>query len=135
MSDTELKFLVVDTLPTSNFHPGAIYLYKETGAAQAQMYRANNAGTALVKFSDSVDIKKTLMHRGDEPPVNGSGHVLWYKTDEYTLFLNMPEDGNDIWVEATALQALPEFAGNGTATTMSRSDHTHEGFMVENPAW
>lgn len=131
MAAIDMKFLVVDALPTEGFVPNAIYLFKAPGAEQAQMYKADNAGTSLVKFSDSVDIKNSLMFTGNVPPALDAGYVLWYNTDEFALFLNTGE----AWVEAIAVPEIPAFAGNGEANTMARSDHYHEGFVIQDPSW
>lgn len=135
MASVDMKIIVVDTLPVSDFAPHALYLYKKTGALYGQMYKANAAGTALTLFSDRVDVNKTIIHRGIAAPTPGQSTPLWYNTEELVLYVNIPVDGSDNWVEAFAVPTMPVFGGNGVAETMSRSDHTHAGVTVQNPTW
>ena len=135
MAAFEMKVLVVDTLPVDNFEPHALYLFKPQDAEFGKLYKANAAGPALILFSDAVDTKKSIVHKGITAPVAGTNTPLWYNTEDLTLYVNLPIEGVDNWVEAIAMPVMPDFAGNGEAETMARSDHYHTGTVVENPTW
>lgn len=134
MAAFEIKIIPALAKPVSDIVPHALYLVKETGAEFAQLYKANGEGTAVTLFSDRVDTNKALLHVGPAVPPQGSGHRLWYDDDKLVLYINLGTD-DDTWVTAFSAPTQSEFAGNGTADTMSRSDHYHNGVVVESPEW
>ena len=150
MTTKEMKFFVVDLLPTgevgNEFVPQALYFYKAPGAEEAQIFKANDAGTDLIPFSEKLTGQNALMYTGvSAPEATGlSYRRFWYNTAEGNLYVNQTNynpttsdtwESEAVWQPATTipegLQLVESGSSNGTATTAARSDHYHTGLMIK----
>lgn len=124
------KFFKVLALP-STLVANAFYAVGKTGNL-VDLYVVNSAGTIARKLDPTDDVIATMIATGTTAPAPASTKaVFWWNPNTGTLFYRYNNSGNPQWVEAMPSQVVPQFAGNGTANTMSHSDHYHTTLDIE----
>lgn len=114
----------VNTLPLE-LAANTLYLVKSSVAGLFDFYVTDIAGTAVRHISTQAETISAVMYYGETEPDANSTFKLWWNTEELVLYIKHTVGANAVWVENTPNVAIPEFAGNGTANTMARSDHHH----------
>lgn len=125
----------VDALPLTYT---ANTLYFTTGASGTEMgiYLSNNDGTSIRHVSSSDEILQSSVVYSNTPPTFPCAARLWWDLTTLSLYIQHPNDGDPVWAEANPSVYVPEFAGNGEASTMSRSDHWHDKLALASvPQW
>lgn len=120
LNKNELQNAVIQNLGTAPSSPAAGQIYFNTGDGEIYYYD----GSAWVSvLNESEILYGTLASR----PAAGIAGRLYFATDNYLLYL---DDGVN-WIQTnqfgsvTAQTSYGASSGNGSATTYSRSDHTH----------
>lgn len=100
------------------------------GAELLEIHVTNEDNSQCRRIPLESDLAvQTVAFSTTAPALDGK-ESFWWETSTGILFVKFDNAGSPVWVEAVPSVSLPDFAGNGTAVTMSRSDHWHEGVMV-----
>ena len=120
----------VATLP-SEFLPNTLYVVPLSDN-KMRMFMSSADGLAIRALESAGD---PILTSEEEPPTN-IPQSFWFKASTGELYLKrVTQDGSD-WVLPLGTNVqIPEFAGNGEATTMARSDHWHAAIRVVGPQW
>lgn len=124
-----MKFKFAPSLP-AQLEPSTFYMIAQ--GDQLMEIHVTNADASQVR---RVPLKEDIVtdvvsHVETAPDVTGPEY-FWLEPSTGTLFVKYENNGNPVWIEAAPSVAVPEFGGNGSATTMSRSDHTHDSVGVQ----
>lgn len=134
-----IQILIVDKKPEGEgISPGALYLVKEEGKTNAQLYRANRLGTEVLPFHDNDETIRQIKHFGPERPEEGSGFLLWY--DGSSLFYNARRWGLDNWTKVGPVPARWHMGGATPDSNLgSEGDfyakHNGDVFKKESSGW
>lgn len=101
-------------------------LYFLTTAKGLEIHLTSADGTEIKHVPTQDEIQNTSVIFSDEAPALPTPQKLWYNTVEFVLYVQFFDGSAYHWVEAAPSYPVPEFAGNGVANTMSRSDHHHD---------
>lgn len=127
----QMKAHKVLALP-DNFAPNDIY-YLAKAPGIVEIYVANSTGTSARKVDQTQEILAQFMSTSaTAPDLIETDYLLWWNSTKGTLYVRFVNpDGQAQWVEAAPATDFPAFAGNGTANTMSHSDHWHDNIHIE----
>lgn len=129
-----LNFLKLNALP-STFVPNTAYLIAKAGTSFFDLYISSTDGSAVKHIANMDDMLGNTVLYADAPPTLPNKSPLWWNTATGVLFIQYVNGASQSWVEAISSVAIPEFAGTGTAITMSRSDHTHSSILLADAEW
>lgn len=120
----------VSVLP-ANFSPNGIYLVPGD-AGLVELYVANNTGSSVRKLDPTAEIMSGFLAFSDTAPdLQTTDSPMWWNTATGTLYVRFrAQNGSQSWVEAAPATDFPAFGGNGTANTMSHSDHWHDSMEI-----
>ena len=96
-----------------------------------ELHLTSNDGATIKRLPTVEDINSNLPIFSTTPPPLPSVSKFWYHTGEGSLYVAYDDGTSENWVEALSTIEFPTFAGNGTAETMSRSDHHHDSTYVK----
>lgn len=114
--------------------PNATYLIAD-GDTLFKMYVVNSDGSAARHIASTDEILSQTVLVSDTAPAASVPQMLWWDSVSATLFVKFNHGNGVDWMEAMPSLTIPDFAGNGTATTVSRSDHFHTTISIVNPQW
>lgn len=115
--------------------PSTLYLVKGATAGRLKIFVSDSLGEQLLEASNDEDIFSSYITISDTTPALPHSRQLWWNSATGVLYVQYNDGSAYHWVEAISNLGVPEFAGNGTASTMSRSDHWHEGVMLSVSEW
>ena len=124
-----MKFVLATVLPAQT--EASTFYMISSGAELLEIHVTNADNSQCRRIPLQDDFTFNLINFSEEAPSFEIPQDLWWDTSTGTLFVKYANDGDMVWVEAIPSVTMPEFAGNGVANTMSRSDHWHEGVMVQ----
>lgn len=134
MATVPVKVFIETELPApGSIVPHALYLIKRPNKSP-RIYKGNPDGQGAIAFSNADD----LVYIGENAPPATTEARFWLQLteDAVKFYINItPNDASATWMDPIIYPAMPAFAGNGEAETMSRSDHYHEGIYIAEPAW
>lgn len=114
--------------------PNATYLISD-GVEHFKMFVTTSDGTSARRIANTEDILSQTVLVSDTAPDATVPQMLWWDSVSATLFVKFNHGNGVDWMEAMPSLTIPDFAGNGTATTVSRSDHFHTTITVLSPQW
>ncbi len=115
--------------------PSTLYLVKGETIGRLKIYVSDSLGENLLEASNDADIFSSYITVSETTPALPHSRQLWWNSTNGTLYVQYDDGTTLSWVEAVSSVKIPEFAGNGEANTMSRSDHWHEGVMLSKSDW
>ncbi len=115
--------------------PSTLYLVKGATAGRLKIYVSDSLGENLLEASNDEDIFSSYITVTGTAPALPHSRQLWWNTVNGVLYVQYNDGSTVHWVEAINSVKVPEFAGNGVANTMSRSDHWHEGVVLSKSDW
>lgn len=129
-----LKIKRVNALP-GEVEASTIYLVKGGEAASLEIYVTSEDGLQVRHVPTKGEILSGVVLYSAVAPELPCVNPLWYDITTLTLFVQYSDGENVAWVEAMPSIAVPDFAGNGEANTMARSDHTHTSIELVANEW
>lgn len=114
--------------------PNATYLIAD-GDTLFKMYVVNSDGSAARHIASTDEILSQTVLVASVAPDPAVPQMLWWDSVTGALFVKYNHGNGTDWMEAMPSFTVPDFAGNGTATTMARSDHFHTTITVLDPQW
>lgn len=129
-----LNIVRVNALP-GTVAASTIYLVKDETSDAVEIYVTSEDGLQVRHVPTKDEILSGVILYSTEAPALPSSTPLWYDISTLTLFVQYNDGTTTAWVEAIPSIAVPDFAGNGTANTMARSDHTHNSIEVVLAEW
>lgn len=113
---------VADIVPA----PNTMYFVQSTEDGIFDIYLSDEAGTVVRRSANEQHILQNYITIADVAPALPCKTQLWWSSATAALCIQYEViEGTYAWVEIIPSFSIPEFAGNGTANTMSRSDHYH----------
>lgn len=101
-------------------------LYFVRSGGRLELWLTSADGSTISHLPTQAEILSSTVAYQDLPPALPNEIPFWMNTSTFTLYVQY-DDGRSVqWVEAIPSHHVPEFGGNGTAETMSRSDHHHD---------
>lgn len=131
---TTLTIKKVNALPLT-YTPNTMYLVKTATANIMEVYISSNDGESVLHISTVNDTLDSTVLFGDTPPSTDTHSKLWWNSAVGSLYVLYDDGTTKNWVEAGPTIAVPEFDGNGTASTMARSDHWHDTLVMQEAQW
>lgn len=128
-----LKIVRVNALP-AEVEANTIYMVKGEGTS-LEIYVTGNDAMQIRHVPTEEEILSGVVMYSATAPALPNKSPLWYDITTLTLFVQYTDGENLAWVEALPSIAVPDFAGNGTANTMARSDHTHNSLELVAAEW
>lgn len=124
------------TLPTPDAGTGlyprdTMYFLYHPGDGTFDTYITNAAGTELARAPTRTDIYDGIIIWSDTTPAVNIPQRFWWDTTNLVLYVKYTTELATSWVEAIPTYAVLEFDGSGSANTMARSDHDHDGTYVK----
>lgn len=129
-----LNIVRVNALPDP-VAASTIYLVKGSASDAVDIYVTSEDGLQVRHVPTKDEILSGVILYSTVAPALPSATPLWYDISTLTLFVQYNDGTTTAWVEAIPSIAVPDFAGNGTANTMARSDHTHNSIEVVLAEW
>lgn len=131
----QLRIEKVLSTESITLSPNTLYFVQETGSEVLNVYLSDKDGTSYKRIADEGYILRNHVTVSDTAPTLPCETQLWWNSAEGSLYIQYNDGVNENWVEAFTGPAIPEFAGNGEADTMARSDHFHYGIELTNNEW
>lgn len=129
-----LNIVRVNALPET-VAASTIYLVKGSASDVVEIYVTSEDGLQVRHVPTKDEVLSGVILYSTVAPALPSATPLWYDIGSLTLFVQYNDGMTTAWVEAIPSIAVPDFAGNGTANTMARSDHTHNSIEVVLAEW
>lgn len=131
---SQLQFKKVGVLPNT-LEPNTLYFVPSDDPGLLDIYLSDKDGTSTKHTIKAPDILSKAVVFSDEPPELPTESPLWWDTGSGAMYIQY-DDGDSVnWVEAMPSIAVPDFAGTGSANTMARSDHYHDGVPMIAAEW
>lgn len=128
-----INIVRVNALP-GELEANTIYMVKGVGT-ELELYVTGDDVLQVRHIPTRGELLQGVVMYSPEAPVLPSATPLWYDTTSLTLFVQYTDGTETAWVEAIPSIAVPDFAGNGTANTMARSDHFHTSIDLVIEEW
>jgi hypothetical protein len=112
-----------------------LYLVKEANSNIVKVFISDNTGATLGHVPTTEDILGSTILYSDTTPELPNSSMFWWDTTTGALYVQFISGETTVWVEAMPSIDVPEFGGDGTADTMSRSDHTHSLITLTVSEW
>jgi hypothetical protein len=117
----------INAWPPAQIEANTLYFVKDANdAALIQLYLSSIDGTSTKRVMSKEDFISDAILFASETPALDVSNNLWYNTIEGSLYIKYDDGVTVSWIEAMPSVAMPEFAGNGSASTVARSDHNHD---------
>lgn len=129
-----LNIVRVNALP-GTVAASTIYLVKGSASDVVEIYVTSEDGLQVRHVPTMDEVLSGVILYSTVAPALPSATPLWYDTGSLTLFVQHNDGTTTAWVEAVPSIAVPDFAGNGTANTIARSDHTHDSVETVLAEW
>lgn len=112
-------------------------LYLLAGAAPdvVELYLSSNDGSSVRHIPTKEDVLSSSVIFSATTPSTDTASRLWWNMATAALFIRYDDGTTVSWVEAIPSIAVPEFGGNGTDSTMARSNHWHDTIVLQKADW
>ena len=111
-----------------------IYFVPGERSGMLDIYVSDDSGDVAYRTTSTSDITDIYSTAETAPAISGN-ELLWWDPTTGSLMVKYNDGTSTNWIEATPAIAIPAFAGNGTAETMSRSDHFHSSVEMVACEW
>jgi len=125
----------VDGVLPQTYTPDTLYFVKNAASGLMGIYVSDSLGQTVRHVITREEIVSNYITISDTAPALPHETQLWWSSVTGTLYIQYFDGNNILWVEAINSITVPEFAGNGTANTMSRSDHYHTTITLSAAEW
>lgn len=117
--------------------PNTIYAVASSVPDHFDLYVTGIDASTIKRIPTQAETLLSVVALSDDPPAIPCKSPLWWDTGSGTLYVQYHDGETTTWVEAIPSIAVPDFAGSGTANTMARSDHNHDGtyFKLGEASW
>ena len=129
-----LNFTKVSALPEVLVANTMYIVPSSKKAGLVDFYITDRDGQHAYNNMGVNDLNSIFSYATEAPDLSGL-EVFWWDPVAGQLMVKYNDGSNVGWIEATPATPVPGFGGNGTAATMSHSDHTHETIDLIESDW
>lgn len=127
------KIKKVNALP-AEFEANTMYAVAD-GAAALKVFISSDDALSVRNIPTSDEMMSSVILFSETAPALTVPQLFWWDTTVGCMYVKYNDGTRQQWIEGAPAIPFPAFGGNGTAETMSRSDHWHDTIRVESPEW